>query len=186
MLNAILYSVSTIALLWGLSGSFESMLSERILILSGILVPLTAWVVKKFQYGQWKRFPTDKKTLVSTVLVLLVPAIVFVEVFSDLSSGMQSYFSASDWLSILLYSLLVVPSMEILYRFHLQPPWGLSGTAFLEALSFGVALQDPVFFAFHYASALVCGYHRKQQNLSLSFWTRLIFHLFMALYLKLR
>ncbi len=73
-----------------------------------------------------------------------------------------------------LGALPLVAAWALVSRKLLQSDWGLSGVAFLDALTIGMGSQSAALFMFTYLIGLFCGWQFNNFGFGLAFWTQIL------------
>lgn len=177
-----LYGSVTLATLWALAGGVDQLLWSR-----QYLCAILCWVFVIAALKALKKplgFSFNEIRLKEAVLSAAIPAALMIVLYAVSKSHIAienlTAMKPSSLVAALFFSLVLSPALEITSRSLLQPAWGLSGVAFLDALTFGFGLQVAApFFAF-WIMAYLWGRLLQRSNLSTVVASRVLWSLLMT------
>ena len=166
---ALFYGLGTLLLLILGSGGDPAQSSARLPLFGGLLLLWAAWGSRR----AWRRLSWNPGHLaVGTGVGLASGALTLVVCLFIHKQPLNGSTMDLMWLA-----LLVGPASELLHRGLLQPTWGLSGVAFLEALSWGLGWQHLTLFLSTWLIALLNGFVARRFGLDASLPARIAFGL---------
>lgn len=174
-----LYGSVTLASLWALAGGGDQLFWSR-----QYLCALLCWVFVIIALKALKhplKISFAQIQLKEAILTAAVPAALMIAIFAIAKSHMAIEnliaVKPASIIAALFFSLVLSPAWEIASRALLLPSWGLSGVAFLDALTIGFGLQVAgPFFAF-WIMAYLWGKLLQRSNLSTVLASRVLWSL---------
>lgn len=174
MRNVILslaYGIGTLVALWALGGGEAGLFWTRVPILA-LSLALIAGGLLLFLNDRKSLFAYRRESLTMgliSALIAALPTIAILWIGKSLSpesvpvlkTGVE-FFKPSGYAVVLLASLVLAPSHEIISRGYLVPAWGIPGVAFLDALAIGFGSQKLLPFLLYWALGYFWGFLSKQ------------------------
>ncbi|NCN27151.1 hypothetical protein GW915_06195 [bacterium] len=153
------YGIFSLGILWACAGGDFSLFWTRQLYLIPVFsILVLANVVVEKKRGILKPNGGSAMIGVGGGVILTVAGVIYM---SFLTPEMKTFLSPTGY-SMLLASLLIAASSELLFRGLLQPLWGLWSCAFLEAINFGFGAQNMKLFIFVLLTGAACGLISKR------------------------
>ena len=186
ILVSLAYGISTLVILWMGGGGDLALFASRIpvgIIILAVVVGTSYAAQKRLQ--ELKPEAPSKPTLLWGLSSGLILTLASVVVFFILRSRFPAVPLADmTWVDVLLLALFFAPLTEIIHRGILLPVLGLSTVLFMEALSFGCALQSITVFALIYGGSYVLSQVHRRSGLGASILGRTFWTLLTLVFLK--
>jgi hypothetical protein len=179
------YGLLSVAFLWVWGGGDFSNLALRALIVSALFIP--------FFLGEFKTFKTEllnTKTLTHALLISLGLGLFCGLLFhfsKSINPGVILGGGPMAWVQRLGQDLSQTNALAVAFcliplsalwamisRHLLQKEWGLSGIAFLDALSLGLGAQSVGLFSFTFLLGCLWGFLFEKKGFALAFWVQVL------------
>ncbi len=182
-----LYGLSTLIILWALAGGQIDLLNSRspALGLGLVLMTLAARAYTKTIKESLLKV-SDFKIAIPAGLVLTGLSFGFIALVKNTSflGGDLSDWKNLSVSSIIFISFLAQPAAEIISRKFLQPAWGLSSVAFLDAVTVGFGAAHAIPFFIFWGTSYLLGRLAMKYTLGSALVARVLWSLLLLFGIK--